>query len=137
MKFGGVFHEVRKAGERFELAYQKHWLQFWKHSDDPFPADEPVYCFTAVFAPVRLETTIYHHWYSRPDKTGAFSPVDRIPIRIQGGREGGYRAYTFKQGLVAGDWRVDVETEDGRVLGRVRFTVEADLPTESLSTMLY
>jgi MFS family permease len=137
MKFGGVFHEVRKAGERFELAYQKHWLQFWKHSDDPFPADEPVYCFTAVFAPVRLETTIYHHWYSRPDKTSAFSPVDRIPIRIQGGREGGYRAYTFKQGLVAGDWRVDVETEDGRVLGRVRFTVEADLPTESLSTMLY
>jgi MFS family permease len=137
MKFGGVFHEVRKASERFELAYQKHWLQFWKHSDDPFPADEPVYCFTAVFAPVRLETTIYHHWYSRPDKTGAFSPVDRIPIRIQGGREGGYRAYTFKQGLVAGDWRVDVETEDGRVLGRVRFTVEADLPTESLSTMLY
>lgn len=137
MKFGGVFHEVRKAGEQFELAYQKRWFQFWKHSDDPFPADEPVYCFTAVFAPVRLETTIYHHWYSRPDKSGTFSPVDRIPIRIQGGREGGYRAYTFKQGLAAGDWRVDVETEDGRVLGRVRFTVEADLPTESLSTILY
>jgi hypothetical protein len=137
MKFGGVFHEVRKAGERFELVYQKHWFQFWKHSDDPYPADEPVYCFTAVFAPVRLETTIYHHWYSRSDKNGAFSPVDRIPIRIQGGRESGYRAYTFKQGLAAGDWRVDVETEDGRVLGRVRFTVEADLPTESLSTMLY
>jgi MFS family permease len=137
MKFGGVFHEVRKAGEKFELVYQKRWFQFWKYSDDPFPADEPVYCFTAVFAPVRLETTIYHHWYSRPDKSGTFSAVDRIPIRIQGGREGGYRAYTFKQGLAAGDWRVDVETEDGRVLGRVRFTVEADLPTESLSTILY
>ena len=137
MKFGGVFHVVSKAGEKFELAYQKQWYQFWKHSDDPFPADEPVYCFTAVFAPVRLETTIYHHWYSRSDKSAQFSTADRIPIRIQGGREGGYRAYTFKQGLSAGDWRVDVETEDGRVLGRVRFTVESDLPTESLSTFLY
>jgi hypothetical protein len=90
-----------------------------------------------VFAPVRLETTIFHHWYHRPDKGGPFSPADRIPIRIQGGREGGYRAYTFKQGLSAGDWRVDVETEDGRVLGRVRFTVENDLPAQSLSTILY
>jgi hypothetical protein len=90
-----------------------------------------------VFAPVRLETTIYHHWYSRPDKSGAFSAVDRIPIRIQGGREGGYRAYTFKQGLIVGDWRVDVETEDGRVLGRVHFTVENDLSAQPLSTILY
>ncbi|HJR76762.1 MAG TPA: hypothetical protein VJ805_07300, partial [Nitrospiraceae bacterium] len=63
MKFGGVFHEVRKTGERFELVYQKRWFQFWKESDDPFPTDEPVYCFTAVFAPVMLETTIFHHWY--------------------------------------------------------------------------
>lgn len=137
MKFGGVFHEVRKAGDKFELAYQKRWFQFFKRSDDPFPSEEPVYCFTAVFAPVRLETTIFHHWYTRPDKGTPFSHIDRIPIRIQGGREGGYRAYSFKQGLSAGDWRVDVETEDGRVLGRVRFTVEADLPAESLSTILY
>jgi MFS family permease len=137
MKFGGVFHEVRKAGEKFELAYQKRWFQFWKYSDNPFPADEPVYCFTAVFAPVRLETTIFHHWYHRPDKSASFSPADRIPIRIQGGREGGYRAYTFKQGLAVGEWRVDVETEDGRVLGRVRFSVEAELPAQPMTTILY
>jgi hypothetical protein len=137
MKFGGVFHEVRRAGESFELVYQKRWFQFWKRSDDPYPADEPIYCFTAVFAPVRLETTIFHHWYTRPDRTASFSHVDRIPIRIQGGREGGYRAYTFKQGLSAGDWRVDVETEDGRVLGRVRFSVETDLAAQSPATFLY
>ena len=137
MKFGGVFHEVRKVGETFELVYQKRWFQFWKHADDPFPAEESIYCFTAVFAPVMLETTIFHHWYRRPDKDASFSHVDRIPIRIQGGREGGYRAYSFKQGLPPGDWRVDVETEDGRVLGRVRFTVEAEVPAQSLSTILY
>jgi MFS family permease len=137
MKFGGVFHEVRKTGETFELVYQKRWFQLFKRSDDPFPAGESIYCFTAVFAPVMLETTVFHHWYTRPDRGASFSHVDRIPIRIQGGREGGYRAYSFKQGLPPGDWRVDVETEDGRVLGRVRFTVEADLPAQSLTTILY
>jgi MFS family permease len=137
MKFGGVFHEVRKVGETYELVYQKRWFQFFKYSDDPFPAEEPIYCFTAVFAPVMLETTIFHHWYHRPDKNKSFSQVDRIPIRIQGGREGGYRAYSFKQGLSPGDWRVDVAAEDGRVLGRVRFAVEADLPSQSSTTIFY
>ncbi len=137
MKFGGVFHEVRRAGEVFELSFHKRWFEIWKQSDDPFPADEPVYCFTAVFAPVKLETTIHHHWYHRPQSSRPYVHADRIPIKISGGREGGYRAYTFKQGLTTGDWRVDVETDDGRVLGQVRFTVEADLSEQSLTTILY
>ena len=137
MKFGGVFHEVRRVGEEFELSFHKRWYEVWKQSDNPFPADEPVYCFTAVFAPVRLETTIHHHWYHRPQRSRPFAHADRIPIKISGGREGGYRAYTFKQGLTAGDWRVDVETDDGRVLGQVRFTVEADFSERSLTIILY
>ncbi len=124
MKFGGVYHEVRRAGDRFELTFEKRWYQFWKRSDHPYPADEPVYCFTAVFAPVKLATTIHHHWYYRAPGSGAYVHADKIPIQIAGGREGGYRAVTFKQRLDPGDWRVDVETEDGRVLGRVRFRVE-------------
>lgn len=124
MKFGGVYHEARRAGDRFELTFEKQWYQFWKRSDNPFPADEPVYCFTAVFAPVRLETTIYQHWYHRPPEGTAYVHADRIPIKIAGGREGGYRAVTFKQRLEVGDWRVDVETEDGRVVGQVKFRAE-------------
>jgi hypothetical protein len=42
MKFGGVFHEVRKTGETFELVYQKRWFQLFKRSDDPFPAGESI-----------------------------------------------------------------------------------------------
>ncbi|MGZ9189189.1 MAG: DUF2914 domain-containing protein, partial [Nitrospira sp.] len=84
----------------------------------------PIYCFTAVFAPVTLKTTVYHHWFYRSDKSKPFSHADKIPLKIAGGREGGYRAYSFKQGLDPGDWRVDVETEDGRVIGRVAVRVE-------------
>ena len=137
-KAGGIYHEVKKSGEQFELSFDKKWYQIWKQGDTVFPADEPVYCFTAVFAPVALKTTIYHHWWFRPNDNKPFLNADRIPITIAGGREGGYRAYSFKQRLNPGDWRVDVETEDGRIVGRVSVKVvemEAEQPT--IRTVLY
>ncbi len=138
MKFGGIYHEVKKTGDRFELTFEKEWYQVWKRSDDTFPADEPIYCFTAVFAPVDLNTTIYHHWYFRRNSDKPFTHADRIAIKISGGREGGYRTYTFKQRLDPGDWRVDVETEDGRIVGRVSVQVEAKGNVQpSFRTMSY
>jgi hypothetical protein len=124
MKFGGMYREVQKLNDHFVLSYDREWYQLWKRSQNPFPAHEPIYCFTAVFAPVALDTTVYHHWYFRANSGKPFAHADRIPIKIAGGREGGYRAYTFKQRLDPGDWRVDVETEDGRVIGRVSVLVE-------------
>ena len=46
-----------------------------------------------VFAPVDLKTTVYHRWQYHVESSGKrdFSTTDRIPIRISGGREGGYR----------------------------------------------
>ncbi|MFO0732009.1 MAG: DUF2914 domain-containing protein [Nitrospiraceae bacterium] len=98
-----------------------------------------MYCFTAVFAPVTLRTTIYHHWHYRPDGSKPYVHADRIPLKIAGGREGGYRAYTFKEGLDVGDWRVDVEAEDGRVIGRVsvKVTAEASEGPLALKTVVY
>ena len=124
MKFGGMYREVQKQNDHFVLSYDRAWYQVWKQSQYPFPANEPIYCFTAVFAPVALDTTVFHHWYYRAKSGKPFAHADRIPIKIAGGREGGYRAYTFKQRLDPGDWRVDVETEDGRVIGRVSVMVE-------------
>jgi hypothetical protein len=124
MKFGGMYREVEKQNDHFVLSYDREWYQVWKRSQNPFPAHEPIYCFTAVFAPVALDTTVYHHWYYRANSSRSFAHADRIPIKIAGGREGGYRAYTFKQRLDPGDWRVEVETEDGRVIGRVSVLVE-------------
>ena len=138
LKYGGVYHEVKKAGERFELSFDKRWYQIWKRSDSTFPADEPIYCFSAVFAPVDLNTTIYHHWYFRTNSSRPFTHADRIPLKISGGRAGGYRAYSFKQRLDPGDWRVDVETEDGRIIGRIAVTVEAqDEARPILTTVSY
>ncbi|MCP9453497.1 MAG: DUF2914 domain-containing protein [Nitrospira sp.] len=138
LKFGGIYHHVKKKGDRFELSFDQRWYQFWKRSDDTMPADEPVYCFTAVFAPVDLHTTIYHHWFHRARSGMPFVHVDKIPIKISGGRDAGYRAYTVKQRLDSGDWRVDVEAEDGRIIGRIVVTVVARANEPSvLRTIMY
>ncbi|NOS81470.1 MAG: DUF2914 domain-containing protein [Nitrospira sp.] len=123
MKFGGMYREVQKHEDRFALSFDREWYEVWKRSQSPYPANEPIYCFTAVFAPISLNTTVYHHWYFRKNSDKPFIHADKIPIKIAGGREGGYRAYTFKQRLDPGDWRVDVETEDGRVVGQVSVEV--------------
>lgn len=62
----------------------------------------------------------------------------RFHSGYRGGREGGYRAYSFKQRLDPGDWRVDVEAADGRILGRVSVTVVDQGETQpTLATISY
>lgn len=138
LKFGGMYHEIKRTGDQFELSFERQWYQVWKRSDTTYPSNQPIYCFTAVFAPADLNTTIYHHWYFRPNSERPFMHADRIPLKISGGREGGYRAYSFKQRLDPGDWRVDVETEDGRIIGRVSVQVAAPAETvPTLTSVLY
>ncbi len=142
MKFGGVYHHVAKPGDQYHLSFEKPpWYLFWKNSDDPYHGGGPVYCFTAVFAPVALDTTIYHHWQLQsrgPDGEPVYRTTDRIAIDIAGGREAGYRAYTYKAQAIPGEWRVDVETERGRLVGRVDFVIEAAEQTDpELKTLLY
>lgn len=139
LKFGGMYHEINRTGDQFALSFERQWYQVWKRSDTIYPSNKPIYCFTAVFAPVDLNTTIYHHWYFRPNSDRPFTHADKIPIKISGGREGGYRAYSFKQGLDPGDWRVDIEASDGRIVGRVSVTVEAqtEAADPTLATVSY
>lgn len=48
----------------------------------------------------------------------------RAGFALNGGRYGGYRVYTFKSNIAAGDWHVSIETEEGKTLAIHAFTVE-------------
>jgi hypothetical protein len=50
-------------------------------------------------------------------------------LRIVGGREEGFGGYAYKQNWAPGEWRVSIETEDGREIGRTRFDIRADPET--------
>lgn len=81
---------------------------------------EGLYAFTAISAPRGLNERIYHVW--RRDGV----EVDRIALEINGGRKGGYRAWTHKRNFpeaVLGNWQVQVVTETGQQIGVLRFKV--------------
>lgn len=79
-----------------------------------------LYAYTAIDAPLGLQERIYHVWMFDGME------VDRIPLDIRGGRENGYRAWTHKRHFpqaTAGRWRIEVVTESGQLVGRLRFEV--------------
>jgi hypothetical protein len=62
-------------------------------------------------------------WYWKPEGRG-WALQDTIPINIVGGREQGFRGYGVKANYQPGPWKVQVETTDGREIGRVYFDLE-------------
>jgi hypothetical protein len=84
---------------------------------------QTAFCYTAIFAPPGIRVPVIHVW-SRKTATG-WKATDHIRFNIAGGREMGYRGVTRKGHLSPGDYRVDVETERGQILGRIEFAVVA------------
>ncbi|KGU82364.1 DUF5924 family protein [Pseudomonas mediterranea] len=79
-----------------------------------------LYAYTAINAPRGLDERIYHVWQFNGRE------VDRIALDIHGGRKEGYRAWTHKQNFPdkpAGKWQVRVLTENGQMIGVLRFSV--------------
>ncbi|OGR92702.1 MAG: hypothetical protein A2992_10400 [Elusimicrobia bacterium RIFCSPLOWO2_01_FULL_59_12] len=133
MQYAGIYHQVEKAGNRYELTSLKWpWYVFWRRDDRPFlarPGDQ-IYCFVRVFGPRRFRDQVYLHWrYSAFDSERSHTS-DRIPLSIYGGRGEGFRGYAAKANYQPGRWRVTVETSDGRPLGEVSFEVRQDTGSE-------
>jgi hypothetical protein len=76
---------------------------------------------TAIYAPAGLRQPVEHVWRLN----GEIVNVVRL-TPVQGGRRDGFRTFSRKTAFPAdsvGRWRVDVATEAGQLIGRVRFRV--------------
>ena len=127
-----IYHQIaHEKGGHYTLTREKPaWWQFWRNDDRDFLAREGdrVYAFVRVFAPTNFKDRVYVRWLKEDEKRGW---VDRgaLPLSIVGGREEGFRGYAYKAHYEPGDWRVQLETEDGRIVGQLGFTVDADAST--------
>jgi hypothetical protein len=124
LKSAGIYHSVTRTSAGYQVQnYPTPLYRFWKRWDDPFyySPGQAAFCYTAIFAPPGIEVPIIHVW-SRQTASG-WTRTDRIRFDIAGGREMGYRGFTRKGNLPPGNYRVDVETERGQILGRVEFAV--------------
>ncbi len=83
-----------------------------------------VVVYSAVFAPTALNTNIVHHWQHYDEAKEKWVTVTHATFPIVGGRDGGYRGYSWKLNVESGYWRVNVETPNGQLLGRIKFKIE-------------
>ncbi|NQU83116.1 MAG: DUF2914 domain-containing protein [Parcubacteria group bacterium] len=127
LKDGGIYHYVDRVetGEYFVEYESPPWYLFFKDFNPTFhwvPGTK-VYSYSSVFAPTKLNTKISHRWSYYDERKGEWTVLDTLPYTIVGGRDGGYRGYSFKSNMMAGEWRVDIITERGQLLGRMNFDV--------------
>jgi|SoiMethySBSTD1v2_1073268.scaffolds.fasta_scaffold136885_2 hypothetical protein len=130
----GIWHGVEREGLEFKLSRvpRSRWRDLWRHDERVFlarPGDR-VYVFTRVFAPHNFRDQVRVRWARWEPARRAWNESDAIPLRIVGGREEGFGGYAYKQNWSPGDWRVAIETEDGREIGRTRFEIRSDPETD-------
>ena len=123
--FIGVYHAVERTQDGYRLSHERPIWRVWQHGDQEFLAQpgDRVYVFFRIFSPTRFSDQVQMRWYWE-DADRGWVLQDTIPIKIVGGRAEGFRGYGFKSNYQPGEWKVQVETNDGREIGRVYFTLE-------------
>jgi hypothetical protein len=121
----GIYHGVERVQDQYRLSHERPAWRIWHNGDQDFRAQpgDRVFVFFRVFSPTRFADEVRVRWSLR--EAGGWTLQDTIPIKITGGRAEGFRGYGFKSKYQPGDWRVQVETTDGREIGRIYFTLEA------------
>jgi hypothetical protein len=76
--------------------------------------DKNLYCFTRTVAPAGTDSSIRHIWYKGDEKAGEFT------LSVKGEKWRTQSKKSIPKGW-AGDWRVEVVDESGRLLKTVRF----------------
>lgn len=126
---GVVAHDIKKEDGKYIVTYEKdEWYKFWRKYRSEFilQEDSNVFVFSSIFAPTDLEKSIFHRWNYYNASAGEWEVADNIGFSITGGRDGGYRGYTFKNNVKEGLWKVEVLTEEGLVLGVITFEIVID-----------
>jgi hypothetical protein len=125
-----VAHALKRSSGGYVAQIESPGWKFWRSSAATFhrQGSEPVYCFTSVFVPSEIATTIRHRWEVFDDEEDEWQTTSVIPFRIAGGRQTGYRGFTYKQNVTPGRWRVTAETESGAAIGIIDFRVEKGSP---------
>lgn len=122
---GGIFHEVERTDEGYVVTWETpSWRHRLRRDDRVFRQreGEKAVCFSAVFAPTGMQLAIVHVWEFWDPELG-WTVSNRTPFEVRGGRDRGYRGYTWKRHLKPGHWRVRVVTGADREIGRYAFEV--------------
>jgi len=135
LKAVGVYHGITKTSDGNYQAKVESTV--WPDNFFSSPvfhkhASESVYVFSAIFSPIAFSTEIIHQWQYYSEEKKQWLDSNRTVLPISGGREQGFRTYSFKGVVLPGPWRVKVMTSSGQVLGNINFIVEDAASTPEL-----
>lgn len=127
LKTTGVYHNlIRNEGGEYVGLQEKdsRFLASWRrpifHITD---SDTGIYFFSSVSAPAELKAPITHVWEYYDENKREWVTSTSVSFEVSGGRKEGYRAYSQKENLLPGMWRVTVKVDDKRIIGRLRFYI--------------
>lgn len=126
LKDAGVYHSLQKnTTGNYVVQYEDLGLRgyFELYQNFKQVPGEVVYAYSAIFSPSDLNLTIVHEWQYYEELTKNWSTEGKVYLPVVGGRDGGFRTYSTRSNLTPGKWRVNVETKEGQLIGRLRFTV--------------
>jgi len=141
LKSGNVYHFVARQTDGSYVVERETYPWYAlvsrvKH-DVHLVSGAPLYFFSAVFAPERLETSVVHRWEQYDAMTDSWIVKETIAFPIVGGRPDGFRGYSSYTPLSAGSYRVSVVTLRGQMLGGESFRVHmSELPPETKTDVI-
>jgi Protein of unknown function (DUF2914) len=137
LKTAGIYHSIKKERGSYTATFEKPYISFPLETSTEFHTETPskLYCFSSVFAPSKLQTEIMHSWEMYLPNNKQWVSVIDIPFPISGGREEGYRGYSYISIHQKGWYRCSITTGNGTLIGRRQVNVLEGNPI--LETKIY
>ncbi len=129
---GGVYHNVQRLESGAYLVEEEDGDRMFQsfrtkvHTISGIQSD--VFFLSAIRAPQNMTAPITHVWEYYDAGNGKWVTSTVIPFTLSGGREDGYRAYSHKENIFEGLWRVTVKVDEKRIVGRVKFYIKKGTP---------
>ncbi len=129
-----LLHDLKRMNGAYEVKYEKSsFLQAGKSSNTfLWKEGEPIYFFTSIFAPTKINIDIYHKWYFFNEEENRWLLKSTLTYPLIGGRDSGYRGYSYKYSVNPGQWKIETTNKKGQILGVKKFTIEKALELPNL-----
>lgn len=128
LKSNGVYHDISRSSNGGYIGYQEIDDRFFARLRTPIyhhtNEDTAVYYFSSISAPADIHAPITHVWEYFDESSHTWIPSTTVSFNLAGGREEGYRAYSKKENVTPGLWRVTVKVGNNRIVGRKTFNIE-------------
>lgn len=130
LRSAGIAHSAVHIDDIYRLQIEDSKYPLFMETSSHFHTALPSrsYCFSEVYAPSKLVTALQHHWEFYDVEKKEWSTIVTVPYSIFGGRDKGFRGYSYISLRKYGEYRCTIETDKGVIVGRRTFTVEVGNP---------